>query len=454
MVGLGVIRADELRAAGHRLVALGAVIRPRLARIGVGPGADQEPLADEPLDAVEFLDRLVDLEPGGFGGRGALGGHEQQPILEGGVPLDVAVADRALVVQGEQDEAADGVELGPAPGADRLGQGRGRAADPVGRHDIRPVEHREDLGVDPVDLGAAELHGLGRQAEDPPVLELDHDQDRDVTRMGLRPGPDLLQGVDEGRGMGAEVDVLDVQDLQAGLAELTVGVRVGAGVLAPGLHHLPERRLGEETALGVGEHVELDLADAQVRELLGERAVAVVQALGLATRAGRDQFQDRRGRHDVVRVVGADDLDLVEPGLARPRRWRCRPRPRQHGHRHRRSSHPAEHRAPFHGPDSPVVPLADCPAPHRFIRIAAPGTGPRPARTLDTVHTRRLYCERNNETRGVAVAAINSCILPRPDRSTRRTTGRPLRPPRRSTTRASTWRPSGPSWPGCGPRWR
>ena len=133
-----------------------------------------------------------------------------------------------------------------------------------------------------------------------------------MPRVGERPGADLRQGVDEGRGRRAVVDVLDVEDLQARLAE--PGVDVGAGVLAQPLEGLPHRRLGIVAALGVGEEVQLDLADAAV-ELLGERPVRVVEPLGPALAARGDQAQDVRGRGDVVGVVRADDLDLVEPGL-------------------------------------------------------------------------------------------------------------------------------------------
>ena len=59
--------------------------------------------------------------------------HEHHPVLERRVAFEVAVADRALIVQREHDQAADRVERRPAlasgspRAASRTGRGRGRA---------------------------------------------------------------------------------------------------------------------------------------------------------------------------------------------------------------------------------------------------------------------------------------------------------------------------------------
>ena len=91
------------------------VVSPeRLASVGVGPRTDEEAGGDEPADAVEIGDRVVDLEPGGRGMR--LGdAREHQPPLERTVPFQVQVADLVLIVEREQDPPADRVEPRASP---------------------------------------------------------------------------------------------------------------------------------------------------------------------------------------------------------------------------------------------------------------------------------------------------------------------------------------------------
>ena len=78
--------------------------------------------------------------------------HKHHAILERRVPFDVTVAYRPFVVEREQDESADVVEERPTLGADRFGEGREPAANPIRRENLRRGEHRENLGVDRVDL--------------------------------------------------------------------------------------------------------------------------------------------------------------------------------------------------------------------------------------------------------------------------------------------------------------
>src|SRR6185312_243710 len=99
----------------------------------------------------------------------------------------------------------------------------------------------------------------------------------------------------------------------ARLAELATGVGIGAGFLSQPLEDDPGSRTGVAATFGVGEDIELDLADAEVRELLGERAVGVVERLGSDPAFRPEKPQDIRVRGDVIRVVRADDLDLVDP---------------------------------------------------------------------------------------------------------------------------------------------
>jgi len=68
-IGHRVVGADELGTAGQCLVALGGIVGASLARIGVGPRANEKTLGDEAADPVELTHRIVDLEPGGLGMR-------------------------------------------------------------------------------------------------------------------------------------------------------------------------------------------------------------------------------------------------------------------------------------------------------------------------------------------------------------------------------------------------
>jgi hypothetical protein len=68
-----------------------------------------------------------------------------------------------------------------------------------------------------------------------------------------------------------------------------------------------------QPAIGVGEHVELDLADALVGELLVERPVAVLDRGRQLRIEALQRRKDIRLRLHVVAVVRAEDLDLVQP---------------------------------------------------------------------------------------------------------------------------------------------
>ncbi len=95
-----------------------------------------------------------------------------------------------------------------------------------------------------------------------------------------------------------------VDDLEAGLVHHR---RVGRRQV----QRLQQRRVRVLAAVGIGPHVELDLANAEV-ELLRERPVAVVEA-----RRGRGVDAAQRGEHlrvrrRVVAVVRAEHLHLVQ----------------------------------------------------------------------------------------------------------------------------------------------
>lgn len=64
-------------------------------------------------------------------------------------------------------------------------------------------------------------------------------------------------------------------------------------------------------ALGIGEHVQLDLAHAVV-QLFGQRRMAVVDGGERLRCFQLHQTRGAGGKAHVVAVVGADDLDLVD----------------------------------------------------------------------------------------------------------------------------------------------
>ena len=139
------------------------------------------------------------------------------------------------------------------------------------------------------------------------------------TRIGTLPGvaagpvADRAEGPEEGGDGRPIVDVGDVEDLEAGLAEHAARVGVGPGVLAHPSEDLPRGGLGVATPFGVGEDVELDLPDPQPVELLGERPMGIIQRLGGGLPPGPDQAGHLGAGRQVIRVVRADHLDLVEP---------------------------------------------------------------------------------------------------------------------------------------------
>jgi len=88
-----------------------------------------------------------------------------------------------------------------------------------------------------------------------------------------RPGLDLGQAGNERETRGLVVEVLRVEHLVAGQPELGFGSdRVESD-------HGVRRTVGVQTAVGVGEHVEFELANTELLELVGQRSVRVLDAL-------------------------------------------------------------------------------------------------------------------------------------------------------------------------------
>jgi hypothetical protein len=123
--------------------------------------------------------------------------------------------------------------------------------------------------------------------------------------MGVGPRLHVAQAVDEGDADGFEVDVLQVQDLEAGRVERGI-VRIW---VLPDL--LQPRPVGVQAPRGIGEDVELDLTDPLLVELLGQRDVGVLDLFedGEEGQEGREELGPGL---DVVAVVRPEHLHVVQ----------------------------------------------------------------------------------------------------------------------------------------------
>ncbi len=130
-----------------------------------------------------------------------------------------------------------------------------------------------------------------------------------------RPASNLLQGLDERGRRGPKIDVLHMEDLHPGTEQHAVRIGVGAGIAPQPPQDLPRTGISIMTSLRIVEDIQLDLAHALGRELLGERRMRVVECLCLMFAGRRDQCPHGGQRGHVVRVVRADHLDLVPANL-------------------------------------------------------------------------------------------------------------------------------------------
>jgi hypothetical protein len=94
------------------------------------------------------------------------------------------------------------------------------------------------------------------------LLGFEQDVDGDVLWVSLRPGANDLEALDAGLAGAAVVEVLNVHDLEAGLAHETLRIEVGIGRQAGGGYACGTVGMRVEAAPGVGVDVEFDLPDA------------------------------------------------------------------------------------------------------------------------------------------------------------------------------------------------
>ena len=81
-------------------------------------------------------------------------------------------------------------------------------------------------------------------------LQLDQDQNRNVSPVSSRPRADLLQGVHESYSLCSVIDVTYVLDFEAHLAQHTTCIRVHSRIVVKRPQHRPRRRTPEESRLG------------------------------------------------------------------------------------------------------------------------------------------------------------------------------------------------------------
>ena len=166
-------------------------------------------------------------------------------------------------------------DVGPAVELDDGAQRVGVTLHVGHRDELLVGEHRPDLVLDGREggfRGGDRLHE--RQVQrvvDHAVLRFELHDDGQVIGMVVRPRLQLGEAVHEGEARRLVVDLLDVEDLEAGL-------------LHHGVDGLQSQQLDGDgrtvaAAVGVFEEVELEGAQAQV-ELLGERRVRVLDGGG------------------------------------------------------------------------------------------------------------------------------------------------------------------------------
>ena len=134
-------------------------------------------------------------------------------------------------------------------------------------------EHGANLGVERVHAGRRPGLGFGERdvAEAlRSVLQLNEDGDRQMGRVGIGPGFDLVQTDLQGEAARVIVGVLGVEHLDAR--------PLHHGVVRTPVRGRSEQRRGKSAARGVEPDVELELTDLLRLQLGGQRRVAILEA--------------------------------------------------------------------------------------------------------------------------------------------------------------------------------
>jgi hypothetical protein len=279
-----------VRAAAKRGLARARIVRARFARIGVGARADEEIGLHRARDPLRVADRLVERQIGGSG-RILVGVDEEDAPLE---RLARPAIERNLcldLVEREQELAARCLQRRPVVGEHRVAQRGIVALDLVGHDQLARCEHRADFGIERVIGGRGEGLALDELAI---VLGIEHQQDRHMARMRVRPVADDRQALHQRRAVRAIVEPGHMLDLEPG---------------AP--HRRVLRSLGIEAPLGIVPDVEFELTRARV-ELLDQRAVRIVERVGAPGVGLAQPGHPLRWHRLLVAVVRADHHQVVD----------------------------------------------------------------------------------------------------------------------------------------------
>ena len=140
--------------------------------------------------------------------------------------------------------------------------------------------------------------------------------------MPIRPGLDLGQCSPQRVLGGPDVKVGTMQHLDARRGERSIGIE--GGNVASGSPCQPQHeRIGEQPAIRIQVAIEFEVSQAKHVELVGQRSLGAVDRLSLVGGDGCDRIQRELIRGDVIRVVGAEQLECVDPRAAVGTSPRC-----------------------------------------------------------------------------------------------------------------------------------
>ena len=143
-------------------------------------------------------------------------------------------------------------------------------------------------------------------------FRLDQNKNGDVLRMGFGPGANDPQACDKRLTVAHKIDVLNVHDLDPGLHQDAVRIRIWVGG-QPGLrNHCLTQRMGKAASLAVGENVQFDLPDSVV-QLSSQIGVRVLQGRVCLRILLLHDLGDPRQQSSMVAVMGANHLNLIDP---------------------------------------------------------------------------------------------------------------------------------------------
>lgn len=310
--GFRKVCADVLGSAGEGLFATACVIGASLCGVGISAGADQEALSDEVLNFLELCDGVIAFEPCGEGVTG-VGGDEECGLIGMGLGVEVSLYPGAFVIEAEEDFPLQILQSRPASFQHGVSDGGVCGLSQVcgdepccGREDFvdELVQFFESWCVPAHQPNSGWIrHGL---------LQFQQDHDWQVVWSCLGPLANLLEGLSQGGDIGGVVEAGGVENFDAGLTEAAIGVGVRSRILIAVGEQVAGERFGEEAAEGVCEQVEFQLSDLHLLQLLREGFVCVFDPLQDRCPCQLNEIGDSFVWSDVVAVMCADQLNLVE----------------------------------------------------------------------------------------------------------------------------------------------